>query len=241
MKLHARCNNCGVVTATANLDEKESEWGGWPFTIQPCCGPSSNPCISIHKGAAPADACYANHVTAPLWTVGMSLAHVSIEMQVMERKDDPYLRDYRPPLENVTLWDINQVVLSMLPANVYSWFGFHDKEKSDGQKFINMIDALNDSTRTPAGTQWVGGIGGGRWNIMLIPDEHYGLKDVGPSAESPVRLALRWGLQDEEATEEEALDYLNKWTDRAYNTQWGFKEESGFGLYLYRDGKLECV
>ena len=243
MKLHARCNNCGVVTATANLDEEESEWGGWPFTIQPCCGPSSNPCISIHKGAPPVSACYANHVTAPLWPAGMSLAHISIEMQVEERKDDPFLRDYRLPLENVTLWEINQAVVSMLPTEVYNWSSFHNKRMKDGAKFSNMIDVLNESTRTPAGTNWVGRRNGTGYDIMLIPDKVYGLSDVGPLTEGgPVWLAQRYGLQDADASENEALRFLNKWVGRPRSTVWGVKEGSGFGLYiLTRDYKLECV
>mgnify|MGYP003128227313 CR=1 FL=1 len=242
MKLYATCNNCGVVTATANLDEEESEWGGWPFTIQPCCGPLSNPCISIHRGAPPVSACYANHVTAPLWPVGMSLAHIAIEMQVEERKDDPFLRNYRPPLENVTLWEMNKVVLNMVPMVVYSWSSFHDPKVKDGAKFSNMIDALNESTRTPAGTNWVGRRNGAGYDIMLIPDKVYGLSDVGPFTEGgPVWLAQRYGLQDADASENEALRFLNKWVQRPPNCQWGFMEGNGFGLYLGRNGKLECV
>tara|TARA_R110002020_G_scaffold140683_1_gene312357 strand:+ start:542 stop:1051 length:510 start_codon:yes stop_codon:yes gene_type:complete len=169
------------------------------------------------------------------------MARASIEYSTRLYENDEHLRGFIPSIESISLFEISEEVSKMLPYDVYPSSDYHS-DKSDGVKFINMVDALNSSTRTPAGTNWVGRRNGEGYDIMLIPDKVYGLRDVGPIAEGgPVWLAQRYGLQDADATSMSALRFLNKHVQRPPDSKWGFREGNGFGLYLCRNGKLECV
>jgi hypothetical protein len=55
--LQAICRNCGAITAETDLTNSPAaqlysgdhpdDLFGYPFVLQPCCGPTANPCIDV--------------------------------------------------------------------------------------------------------------------------------------------------------------------------------------------------